>query len=253
MEMQSTTPPTVLITRPAHQAEALITALAPLGVDVMHFPTIEIIPPSNLDKLLTTINDLNTFDIAIFTSVNAVLQCKSYIQDRPHRLNVAAIGQSTANALIDAGITVDITPETNYSSEGLLACDALQSVTGKRIAIFKGKGGRELLSDELKKRGAEIIEAITYERILPRHDISKLTQTWADYIIITSGEALENLHTLLGKQQALLNQSHLIVVSERIAKMARTLQIESEITVSAQCQDDAIINTLKYIINQRSL
>ena len=52
-------------------------------------------------------------------------------------------GPGTAAALAAVGIADVRIPETTFDSEGLLALPELADVRGKRIAIFRGEGGRD--------------------------------------------------------------------------------------------------------------
>ena len=90
--------------------------------------------------------------------------------------SATVIGPATAAAVAAAGRVVDIQPGDGYDSEHLLAEDRLQDVAGKCIRIIRGRSGRELLADELKKRGATVEYLSVYERRQPALD----TDTRAD-------------------------------------------------------------------------
>ena len=55
----------VLVTRPAHQAEELCALIERAGGIPVRFPTIEIAPPRNVEKLTSLLARLEEFDNAI--------------------------------------------------------------------------------------------------------------------------------------------------------------------------------------------
>lgn len=62
----------IVITRARHQAGELICELEKLGACSIKIPTIEIVPPENIQPLKTAINTINGYDWVVFTSVNGV-------------------------------------------------------------------------------------------------------------------------------------------------------------------------------------
>jgi uroporphyrinogen-III synthase len=78
---------------------------------------------------------------------------------------VCAIGPATAEALREAGIDVDIIPDT-YSSAGLV--DALAGVvTGSRVEIARSDHGSAVLRDGLDDAGAYHHETVLYRLVRP--------------------------------------------------------------------------------------
>lgn len=242
----------ILVTRPSHQAYSLVTKIEAAGGHVALLPTIEIIAShgKNLDDV---IHQLAEFDIAIFISVNAVEQGLARIdtlqKTLPQQLTLACVGPASAIALREAGFDVTIVPATVFNSESLLAHDALQSVAGKRIVIFRGEGGRELLATTLRERGAKVEYAECYRRQQPKTDTHKVERDWQngdiDLVVVTSGEGLKNLHSMLsstGKQ--LLANTPVITVSERTQIAANELGL-AEVMVTIDASDDAIIEKLR--------
>ena len=156
----------------------------------------------------------------------------------PPHLKLAAIGASGVRELEHFGITAVIAPAARFDSEALLELPALREVAGKRIVIFRGDGGRELLGDTLTARGAAIEYAECYRRGRPQLDAAPLLKAWArnelHAIISTSSEGLHNLFDLVGKLgQSWLRKTPLFVPHPRIERTARELGLAT-VVLSAQ-------------------
>ncbi len=196
---------TILVTRPKHQAEPFCQMLEQAGAKVLRFPVIEIIPIP-LDK--KKCKPANQQDMIIFTSSNAVQFSLDWLEESmiesPLTCKIAAIGKKTALLLEANDITIDSQPSHDYNSESMLALPALQSVNvyNKNLLIIKGKGGRTLLADTLKTRGANIQTVNVYRRDRPTPEDSMLQTLHTekiDIITLTSVESGNNLFKILKK------------------------------------------------------
>ena len=224
----------ILVTRPAHQAAHLAQLIRLAGGNPILFPTLEIVDLPDLKPLHDIIDRLDQFDLAIFISPNAVNKALNLIRARralPPRLKIAAIGKGSGKVLEQFGVKDVIAPKQRFDSEALLELPELKTVDGKHIVIFRGDGGRELLGDELAKRGAHIEYAECYRRQKPQTDSGKLLYLWArnelDAVTVTSAEALHNLFDLAGKLgQQWLKKTPVFVPHERIAETAREMGLE---------------------------
>src|SRR3990167_7545431 len=116
----------------------------------------------------------------------------------PPALKIATVGQGSAKALHELGIAEVIAPAEHFDSEGLLALPELQNVAGWRVLILRGDGGRELLGDTLRARGATVEYAACYRRSKPQQDIAALIDAVPDALTVTSSEALDHLWQMLG-------------------------------------------------------
>jgi uroporphyrinogen-III synthase len=149
-------------------------------------------------------------------------------------------------------------PEVAFNSEALLAMPQLHNVSGRRIIIFRGEGGRELLGDTLVNRGAQVVYANVYRRALPELDKNKLIQPWMQAqnsaVIVTSQEGLDNLVMLLdadaGKR---LRQTPIVVISERILDKARQHGIQAPVVIAKQASDEAILEALIELSRQQNI
>lgn len=244
----------VLVTRPRDQAEKLALLIEAEGGEAIRFPVIEITEPTDSQALLAVIDRLDQFDLAIFISPNAVNRAMNLILSRhgawPRNLRIACVGRGSARELKHFDARNVIVPADRFDSEALLALPELQKVSGKRIVIFRGEGGRELLGDTLATRGAEIVYAECYQRIRPRADVVPLLQRWVrgeiDIVVLTSVDGLHNLFDMLGPTgQPRLALTPVIVVSARMAEICRELGFKTKPLVAAQASDEAILEAIK--------
>lgn len=219
----------IVVTRPREQAAQLAQRITAAGGHAILFPLLEIKPVADAQSLRTLIARLPEYHLAIFISPNAVrygMQAILAAGPLPASLAIATVGQGSAKALRDFGVSKIIAPQQRFDSEALLALPELQNVTGQRIVIFRGDGGRELLGDTLKQRGASVDYAACYQRVKPQQDIKMLLDARPDAITVTSSEALVYLDGMLREQlpgtttRAQLLAVPLFVPHARIAEAA---------------------------------
>lgn len=240
----------ILVTRPAHQAGELADRIHAAGGVPILFPVLEILDTTNQRPLQEVIDRLDEFDLAIFISPNAVDKAMKRIGARrtlPTRLKIAAVGQGTAKELGNFGVNEVIAPTTRFDSEALLDTPELTRVEGKRVVIFRGDRGRELLGETLRKRGAILEYVECYRRAKPNSDIAPLLLAWAsgklNAITITSSEGLRNLCEMAGDSgQALLKKTPLFASHERIVQAATKLGFTRVILTPAG--DDGLMEGL---------
>lgn len=221
----------ILITRPAHQAGPLAALIHAAGGRPVIFPTLEILDPADPLPLRNAIDRLDTYDLAIFISPNAVTRVMERMAGRrgwPAGLRVAAIGKGGVRELERHGIHAVIAPQRSFDSERLLEMPQLQAVSGQRVLILRGDGGRELLGDTLAARGALVDYVACYRRARPQTDPAPLLQAWmhdgVHAMVVTSSEGLRNLFVMLGKPgESLLQHTPLLAPHPRIAAVAREL------------------------------
>jgi uroporphyrinogen-III synthase len=243
----------VLVTRPAHQAERLCALIRDAGGEPVAFPVIVVEPTGTADEAARRIARLDAYDVALFVSTNAVEYGLALIETvwttLPPGLRIGAVGKATAEALRGHGLDVDLLPAAGFNSEALLALDALQRVDGWRVLVFRGEGGRELLAEALRARGALVDYAEVYRRARPDMDPVPLLARWraggVDVVTITSAEALDNLHGLVGEAgRTLLLTTPLIVISERVAERAVALGFRHAPRVATEASDVGMVAAL---------
>jgi len=235
----------ILVTRPEHQANHLCQLLKEQGAHPLSFPLIDIKP---LDTL--TAPSLSHYDVIIFVSNNAVQLASPFIKPIMATAKIAAVGKATAYLLQEQGYHVDILPEEQFDTEGLLAHPQLQSVQQQAILIVRGQGGRPVLGDVLQQRGANVEYLAAYQRCLPKINKQNVLQdalqkNALDIILISSSEALQNLLLLTDTaQHDKLRDIQLAVTHPRQAEKAKTLGFTKKMIISPQPGDTPLINAL---------
>jgi len=194
----------IVVTRPKGQAEKLIELIRQAGGEPLEIPALEIRDLGDLAPFHSVMDRLESFDMAIFVSRNAVRKTFALTGGRalPAHLRVATVGNGSREELESRGITDVLAPSGQVDSEALLALPDFAAVAGKRIAIFRGEGGRTLLGDTLTARGALVEQAACYRRARPAHSAALLAAASErgklDAVTVSSVDGLANLLEMLG-------------------------------------------------------
>ena len=225
----------VLVTRPAGRADELLAALRAQGAATLHIPLLDIsgldaqrdahVMQRNRERIL----DLDHYHTLIFISANAVEHGVNLVEQFwpqwPAQQQCLAIGSATAAALNARGLSA-VGGEGSMNSESLLASAALQSVSGERIAIFRGLGGRETLAEVLRERGARVDYIECYRRSAPPLNRAATLAQIEDFaptaVVVNSGETLETLTALLPAGHSLFHGT-LVLPGDRVAALAGKL------------------------------
>lgn len=226
----------ILVTRPVHQADTLSAMIEAAGGIALRLPAIEIQGTVGPAETPHWLEELKSMDMAIFLSANAVRHGLAALNQAGRRLpaniTVTAIGPSTADALMAAGIHIDIVPARAFTSEALLAEPKLQDMAERQLMIFRGEGGRELLAQTLRERGAVVRYAQVYRRVpptLPRQTVKTILRSSALRLVtVSSSEGLENLCRIAAAAGVTrLHELPLLVGSRRMHAGAERLGFHS--------------------------
>ncbi len=213
----------ILVTRPRDQAASLAQAIERAGGIPLLFPLLDIAPVQDEQALQEQISHLPESDLAVFVSPNAVKYGMAAIRASGMSgiPKIATVGLGSAKALHEAGVVDVIVPAVRFDSEGLLAVPELQHIAGWRVMIFRGDGGRELLGDTLKSRGATVEYVTCYRRSQAQQPVSELLRAQPDVITVSSSEALGYLWQMLDVQARMaLCKMPLFAPHQRIAELA---------------------------------
>ena len=218
--------PRLLVTRFEPLAGLLTNNLNKAGYFSITQPLLKVSPLS--DSYTVSLILSGSFDVIIAISGNAVRFANAQIQGKWPDATYIAVGESTQKQLITATGKPVVCPESRFDSEGVLEINSLRQVSGKRILIICGEGGRDLLERELEERGAEVDLFQVYKRLKIDLNGHELVKNWQQAsingVIISSIEILNQLFTLVPSKEAKwLSTLTLYVPSQRVANHASEL------------------------------
>jgi uroporphyrinogen-III synthase len=217
----------------------------------VRFPALSIRPRPDRAAVRASVGPTDRYDLVVFVSANAVRFGVDILENR-RDAPVAAIGQATAAALNAAGIRVSLMPAEGADSESLLALPQLAHMTGQRVLIVRGSGGRDLLQEAMTSRGAQVQYAEVYIREPARPAIqlqSEVESLWRQGgISAYTATSVELLEALVGivtpRCRELMDSTALVTGSERVAAATSRLGLGSPIILADSPEDAALIAAL---------
>ena len=196
----------VLVTRASSQADDLSGLLRNRGAVAVELPLIELRPCGHRSVVESSLRRLFAYDWVVFSSVNAVrftfgrlremgLDARAFGAAR-----VCAVGPKTAEALEGFGIRADAIPD-EYVAEGLVEAISRQTdLAGASVLIPRAKEAREVVPEELGRRGAKVDVLVIYENVrpeaYPEEALRALEGGALDAVTLASSSAARNYHAL---------------------------------------------------------
>lgn len=237
----------VLVTRPAAQADTLCDYIAQAGGIAIRQPALAI-EAIHDEASQQRCQSAANYDWLIFISRNAVEHAQLCLPATlPQTVKVAALGQATASALSEAEIPVEFIAKGAGTSESLLSEPALANMTGQRVLILRGEGGREQLAETLRARGAQVDYADLYRRVRPetKSELSRLLDAGIDILTIASGETMENLLAMAAEEQCDITHLPLLVLSERLQVLARERGFTDTVIIATETSDKGMVEAIR--------
>jgi len=201
----------ILITRAREQAEEFSSLLETYGAQVIAFPTIAITPPEDWRPMDQAIDQLDSYDWVIFTSVNGVRFFEQRLKEKGVNRaalagkKICAIGPRTQKELEKMGLTVHFRPSEYRAervSEGLRA----QGIQGKKILLPRAREARRILPESLREAGALVDEVEVYRTVKPaqgKASLEAILKKGIDLVVFTSSSTVRNFIELLSDKTSM--------------------------------------------------
>lgn len=233
----------ILVTRAREQVSGFALLLEAAGAEVVEFPTITIAPPESWAPLDSAIARLREYQWVIFTSANGVRSFRERLQiaGRDARdlsgITVCAIGPATAAALQSLGVRADVVP-TEFKGEALV--EAIGTVAGAdglqeaRVLVARAAEAREVLPEELMRRGARVDVVPAYRTVRSALDAellrSLLREGKVHAVTFTSSSTVKHFLELAGEEAGTLLEGVTVAsIGPITAEMAARRGIASHI------------------------
>ncbi|TWF99350.1 uroporphyrinogen-III synthase [Kitasatospora viridis] len=204
----------VLVPRTKEQAHGLSEQLRSYGAVPQEVPTIAVEPPRTPQQMERAIKGLVTgrYEWIAFTSVNAVRAVREKFEEYGldarafAGIKVAAVGETTAQALVDFGVKPDLVPSGEQSAAGLLedwppydpVFDPIDRVLLPRADI-----ATETLVAGLVELGWEVDDVTAYRTVRasppPAETREAIKGGGFDAVLFTSSSTVRNLVGIAGK------------------------------------------------------
>ena len=240
----------IVVTRPAGQSDGLVRLIQDAGGEPILFPALEI-EPLDAASLEPALARLACVDLLIFISPNAVRMSMPHIVRRgllAARTKIAAVGPATAAELRKYGMRDIISSQKGYDSEALLEELSALALDGGHVVIVRGQGGRELLGEALRSRGAVVEYLECYRRSKPCNDMLKLRSnigvSGINACLATSPVIVQNLFEMTRPEgEAWLRSVPFFVSHPRVAAAAFSRGVQ--LVFIAGNGDAALVEGLK--------
>ena len=161
-----------------------------------HLPLIKIEPLSDYTEFDNYLKKIGQFDWIIFTSRFGV----QYFFERLNKagfdsrvlkdINIAAIGNSTRNKLLEFGISADLVPKTE-SSKGVLNAFKEIDIKDNRIFLPRSDISDKGLTKGLRELKTRVFASIAYKNVMP-NNLPDLNLNYFDEIMFTSPSGIRN-------------------------------------------------------------
>jgi uroporphyrinogen-III synthase len=143
------------------------------------------------------------FDWMTVTSATTVDVLSAQRAIVPASTRVAAVGETTAAALVAAGYKVDLVPSEDNSARGLLEEweTATAGIVPLRVLTLRSEIAKPLLTEGLKRIGHEVESVVAYRTIgvpVPESVVSDVADGLVQAILVTSGSVAEQVQSQLG-------------------------------------------------------
>ncbi|HJO36356.1 MAG: uroporphyrinogen-III synthase [Pseudomonadota bacterium] len=237
----------IVVTRPAAQAGPLLAALAAAGAEAIAFPVLQILPAADPGPAARELAAVAPADLTVFVSHNAAWHADRLRPLRELPGTLLPIGAATAHTLASLGAQ-PAAATAEATSEALLARPALApaAVAGRHVRIVRGNGGKPLLGDTLRQRGARVTYVEVYRRA-PVQPAPAALALWEgpvpDAVTATSAgvlDALMQLVTIPAQRRTLL-ASRLVAVNSAMVKQARDYGFVHPPLLAASAHDRAVL------------
>ena len=196
---------TVLVPRGGPWGHGVAADLRARGAIPLVAPTINFASTKDSSALKSALTALaaGSFDWMSVTSATTVDVLSSHQVVVPADTRIAAVGETTAAALLAAGYRVDFVPHQDNSAKGLLRewTDLIGATTPQRILALRSDIAKPILTDGLRAAGHVVESVVAYRTVgvpVAESIVADVAAGRVRAILVTSGSVAEQVQRQLG-------------------------------------------------------
>lgn len=246
----------VLVPRGGPWGDQVAANLRARGAQPIVAPMINFAPTDDAPALEAALARLaaGNFDWMTVTSATTVDVMSSHRAVVAPGTRIAAVGETTAAALIAAGYHVDIVPSEDNSARGLLLEweKATQGVIPLRVLALRSEIAKPLLSEGLRRVGHEVESVVAYRTVgvaVSESVIADVKAGLVQAVLVTSGSVAQQVFDQLGP---IPEDTLVACIGPRTAKDATAIGLRVDV-IAAERSAESLIECLVIAAGARSL
>jgi uroporphyrinogen III methyltransferase/synthase len=214
----------VLVTRSREQASELVELLEAQGAEAVEAPLINVVPPEDFGPLDDACARAGEYDWIVLTSANGANAFMDRLLAGPRDIRalagtkLCAVGPGTASRLTRFGLKVDLIPDDHRAEGVVAALKKTGSLQDQKILFPKADIARDVLPEQLRSAGADVIECVAYRTVTAESDLHlgiyrQLLDGRLDVVTFSSASAVRAFIAIHGAEQAVDLLSHTLVAT----------------------------------------
>lgn len=244
----------VLVPRGGPWGDQVAAKLRAQGAQPIVAPMINFAPTDDAPALEAALARLAAggFDWLTVTSATTVDVLTSHRAVVAPGTRIAAVGETTAAALVAAGYRVDIVPSEDNSARGLLEEweAATNGVIPLRILALRSEIAKPLLSVGLRRIGHDVESVVAYRTIgvpVDERVVADVAAGRVTALLVTSGSVAQQVQEQLGPVP---EQTLIACIGPRTAKDAAALGLRVDV-VADERSTESLIEALVHVAVSR--
>ncbi|MHA7984649.1 uroporphyrinogen-III synthase [Rathayibacter sp. CAU 1779] len=245
----------VLVPRGGPWGDSVAADIRAYGGSPVVAPMINFAPTSDEETLVRALRALaaGEFDWVTITSATTVDVLSAHQARIPAHTHIAAVGETTAAALLAAGFRADFVPADDSSATGLLDewPQATRGLVPLRVLTLRSEIAKTTLTDGLSALGHDVQSVVAYRTIgipVAENVVADVASGRISAILVTSGSVAEQVQLQLGPVP---DATLVAAIGPRTARDARAIGLRVD-AVATDRTAESLVDTVARAAERRA-
>jgi uroporphyrinogen-III synthase len=245
----------VLVPRGGPWGDSVAADIRAYGGSPVVAPMINFAPTSDEASLVDALTALaaGRFDWLTVTSATTVDVLSAHQASIPSSTKVAAVGETTAAALLAAGYHADFIPSDDNSAKGLLDEweDATRGASPLKVLTLRSEIAKPTLTDGLAALGHDVQSVVAYRTVgipVTEKVAEDVASGRINAILVTSGSVAEQVQQQLGP---LPQTTFVAAIGPRTARDAKSVGLRVDV-VAAERTAESLVDAVADAAGRRA-